>query len=204
MGQRDQRVDVYIDKSAAFAQPILAHLRELVHKACPDVAETIKWGFPHFEYKGIICSMAAFKQHCVFGFWKASLMKDPHNILETIGKTAMGSFGELKSKKDLPADKIIISYIEEAVKLNEDGVNIAKTAHAKAEDIEVPDALAKELKKNKAAMKTYKAFSFTNKKEYVEWINDAKTEATRDKRIATAIEWMAVGKIRNWKYVKTK
>jgi hypothetical protein len=205
MTHTDKRIDAYIARSADFAQPILAHLRALVHKACPDVTETVKWGFPHFEYKGIICSMASFKQHCSFGFWKASIMDDPNNILEKVGKTSMGSLGALTSKKDLPADKIIISYIKTAVRLNEEGINLEKAKPGtSAKTLEVPDAFTKALAKNKEARKTYDAFSHSNKKEYIDWINDAKTDATRDKRIATAIEWMAEGKIRHWKYIKTK
>src|SRR5688572_32247585 len=122
MPSRNPNIDAYIKRSAPFARPIMEHLRELVHKACPQVEETIKWGFPHFEYKGILCSMAAFKQHCSFGFWKATLMDDPNNILERVGKTSMGSLGALTSKKDLPADKVIIAYIKEAMKLNDDRV----------------------------------------------------------------------------------
>ena len=201
----DKRIDAYIEKSADFAKPVMQHLRTLVHKACPDVTETVKWGFPHFEYKGILCSMAAFKQHCSFGFWKASLVDDPDGILERVGKTSMGSLGTITSKKDLPADKVIVSYIKAAVKLNDEGINIEKPKPASSpKELVVPVAFTKALNKNKDARKTYEAFSHTNKKEYVDWVNDAKTEATRDKRISTAIEWMAEGKIRHWKYTKTK
>ena len=115
----DPRVDAYIEKSQPFARPILNHLRQLVHKACPDVTETIKWGFPNFEYKGLLCNMASFKAHCAFGFWKAALMKDSAKFLEPMGKTAMGHFNRLTSVNDLPSDKILISYIKEAVGLNE-------------------------------------------------------------------------------------
>lgn len=113
----DSRVDEYIEGSAPFAQPILKHLRELVHKACPQVQETMKWSFPHFKYKGILCSMAAFKQHCSFGFWKATIMNDPEQILSLVGKTAMGHFDKITSLKDLPSDQIMIVYIKEAVRL---------------------------------------------------------------------------------------
>jgi uncharacterized protein YdeI (YjbR/CyaY-like superfamily) len=201
----DKRIDAYIEKSADFAKPVMQHLRTLVHKACRDLTETVKWGFPHFEYKGILCSMAAFKQHCSFGFWKASLVDDPDGILERVGKTSMGSLGTITSKKDLPADKVIVSYIKAAVKLNDEGINIEKPKPASSpKELVVPVAFTKALNKNKDARKTYEAFSHTNKKEYVDWVNDAKTEATRDKRISTAIEWMAEGKIRHWKYTKTK
>lgn len=112
MGKKDKRVDIYIAKSADFAKPILNHIRELVHKGCPEVEESMKWSFPHFEYNGeILCSMASFKQHCAFGFWKASVMNDPKKLLNAVGKTAMGHLGQIKSKKDLPPDKVMLDYI---------------------------------------------------------------------------------------------
>src|SRR5688572_28075052 len=113
----DPRVTAYIDKSAAFAQPILNHLRQVVHMACPEITETIKWGFPHFEHNGIICNLASFKTHCTFGFWKASLLSDPHRLFSAVGKTAMGHLGQIKSLADLPADEIMAAYIREAVNL---------------------------------------------------------------------------------------
>ncbi|MBA2563407.1 MAG: DUF1801 domain-containing protein, partial [Chitinophagaceae bacterium] len=112
MSTTDPRIDAYINKAAPFAQPILHHIRQLVHKACPQVEETIKWSFPHFDYKGMLCNMAAMKQHCSFGFWKASLMADPEKLLNKIGNTGMGSFGKITSLNDLPSDKILVSYIK--------------------------------------------------------------------------------------------
>jgi uncharacterized protein YdeI (YjbR/CyaY-like superfamily) len=202
MGKRDKRIDAYILKSADFAIPILTHLRELVHVACSEVEETVKWGFPVFEHKGIMCNMAAFKQHCTFGFWKASLMKDKTLIKNAESESAMGHLGKIKSLKDLPSDKVIIAYVKEAAKLNETGAKVAKKKPDKKELI-VPPYFIKSLKTNKAALKTFEAFSYSNKKEYIEWITEAKTEATRDKRMETALEWLAEGKIRNWKYVRT-
>lgn len=203
MPQIDKRIDTYIFKSAEFAIPILEHLRNLVHKACPDVVETVKWGMPHFEYKGaILCGMASFKHHCAFNFWKASIMDDPKGILQTIGKTSMGHFGKIESLEDLPADKTIISYIKAAMKLNEQGVTIPKAKPAEKKQLVVPDYFTRELKKNKKALNTFNDFSYSNRKEYVEWVTEAKSDATRDKRLATAIEWMAEGKIRHWKHVK--
>jgi uncharacterized protein YdeI (YjbR/CyaY-like superfamily) len=201
MGKRDKKVDAYIARSAEFAWPILEHLRNLVHKACPDVDETIKWGFPHFEHKGVVCSMAAFKQHCSFGFWKASLLKDPYKVINIMGKTAMGSFERITSPKDLPSGKILLQYIKEAVALNEQEVKRpVKTTPKGSKTIEVPDYFTKALKRDKKAMATFDGFSYSNKKDYVEWVTEAKTEQTRDKRLATAVEWMAEGKTRHWKY----
>ena len=203
MGKKDPRVDVYIAKSHDFAKPILEHLRALVHKACPDVEETIKWGFASFDYKGPYCSMAAFKQHCVFGFWKAALMKDPVLMSNAKSETAMGHIGRITSLKDLPSDKVLISYLKEAAKLNDGGIKLPKKKVSPENKIlVVPSYFTKELKKNKKAFETFNKFSYSHKKEYVEWITEAKTEETRNKRIATAIEWLSEGKSRNWKYIK--
>src|SRR5882762_10487209 len=125
MATTDPRIDAYIAKAADFARPVLEHLRKLVHKACPGVQETMKWSFPHFEYGGaILCSMAAFKEHCVFGFWKASIMKDPEGILQIADRHSMGHFDRMTSRKDLPSDKILLAYIREAASLNEEGVKL--------------------------------------------------------------------------------
>lgn len=201
MGKRDKRIDTYILKSADFAIPILNHLRELVHVACPDVEETVKWGFPHFDYKGVMCSMASFKQHCVFGFWKAALMKDKKLIANAKSETSMGHLGRIESLNDLPSDSVMIRYIKEAAKLNEAGIKLEKKAPVK-KALVIPTYFTKALKTNKKAQTTFKTFSYSNQKDYVEWITEAKTDATREKRMATALEWMAEGKVRNWKYMK--
>ena len=199
MSTFDKRIDAYIEKSADFAQPILEHLRKLVHKACPDVVETIKWGSPHFDYKGSLAGMAAFKQHCAFGFWKQKLLD-----LKPVEATAMGSFGRIESKKDLPKDKEIIALIHQAMELNEKGIKVPKKPSAPKKEIVVPDDLTKALSKNKKAKATFDAFSHSHRKDYVEWINEAKTEPTRLKRIATTVEWVSEGKGRNWKYERPK
>ncbi|MRG45396.1 hypothetical protein GFS24_09730 [Chitinophaga sp. SYP-B3965] len=195
-----KKVDAYIAKSAPFAQPILEYLREIVHKACPHAEETIKWGMPIFETYGTnLCNMAAFKQHCAFGFWKASLLEDKQGILDT--ENAMGSLGRITSLKDLPSEKILISYLKEADGLNRDNIKVPKAAKEKKELV-TPAELAAALKKNKAAAKVFEDFSYSCRKEYIEWIDEAKTEATKLKRADTAVEWMAEGKDRNWKYKK--
>lgn len=195
----DPRVDAYIEKSAKFAQPILTHLRKLIHKACPDVTETLKWSMPSFEHKGILCGFAAFKQHCTFGFWKQSLMETdafPKN------KTAMGSFGRITSLDDLPSDKVMIELIRQAVELNEKGVKVPKRPAATKKDIVIPLELKKALSKNKTAKAAFEKFSYSHQREYIEWINEAKTDPTRNKRLATTVEWLSEGKSRNWKYEK--
>jgi uncharacterized protein YdeI (YjbR/CyaY-like superfamily) len=201
----DKRLDEYIAKAADFAKPILTHLRQLVHKACPETVETIKWGFPHFEYKGgNMCSMASFKNHCAFGFWLAALMNDKHKILDVAGeKGAMGHLGQIKLLSDLPADEILTFYIHQAMQLIDAGAKLPKKPITeKIKELAIPEYFLEALQKNKKALACFDQFSYSNKKEYVEWIVDAKTEATREKRLKEAIEWMAEGKIRNWKYMK--
>lgn len=195
------QIDHYIEKSADFAKPILEHIRYVVHKACPEIEETIKWGMPSFEYKGLVCGMAAFKAHCALTFHKGNLMNDEHGILSQVGKTGMGQLGKLTSIKDLPNEKILIAYVKQAVKLNEAGVK-KTNKNAKSTSIEVPDYFLKALKKNKEALKTFEAFSNSHKKEYVEWITEAKKEETRISRIEKAIEMLSEGKSRNYKYEK--
>jgi len=198
MPATDPRVDAYIEKSADFAKPILTHLRKLIHKAAPQATETLKWSMPSFEYKGLLCGFAAFKQHATFGFWKQSLLEQDAFPAE---KTAMGSFGRITSKKDLPADAVMIKLIKQAVELNDKGIKIEKKKPAATkQEITVPDILTAALKKNKAAQTTFESFPYSCKKEYVQWITEAKTEPTREKRLATTIEWLAEGKRRNWKY----
>lgn len=193
----DPRVDEYIERSADFAKPILTHLRELVHKAAPNITETMKWSMPAFEYKGLVCGLAAFKQHCTFGFWKHSLLESDAFAAE---KNGMGSFGRITSVKDLPSDKVLIGLIQRAVELNEQGIKVEKKKPAVRKELVVPDDLTSALKKNKAARETFENFPYSCKKEYIEWITEAKTQPTRDKRLATTLEWLAEGKRRNWKY----
>jgi uncharacterized protein YdeI (YjbR/CyaY-like superfamily) len=199
MGKRDARVDAYIAKAADFARPILEHLRTVVHEACPDVEETMKWSFPHFDYKGMMCSMAAFKEHCAFGFWKDELVLGDG----AAGKDAMGQFGRITTIKDLPSKKVLTGYIKKAIKLNDDGVKAPRTTKPKAPKPApvAPNDLAAALRGNAQAAATFEGFSPSHKREYIEWITEAKTEATRLRRIEQAVAWMAEGKPRNWKYM---
>lgn len=198
----DTRIDAYIEKSAAFAQPILHHLRELIHKHCPDVEETMKWSFPHFVYKSRNAfSMASFKQHCAFGFSLSTIMTDTHGLLETENKEAMGSLGRLTMLKDLPSDKILAQYFKQTIKLIDEGVKLPRQIKSpEAPPLEVPDYFMAALRKNKKALAVFESFAPSHRKEYLEWITEAKKEETRDKRMAQAIEWMAEGKPRHWKY----
>jgi uncharacterized protein YdeI (YjbR/CyaY-like superfamily) len=199
MGKRDARVDAYIGKSAEFARPILMHIRELVHAGCPEAEETIKWSHPNFLYKGMMCGMAAFKEHCAFGFWKHSLVVGKE---DGEPKEGMGTFGRITKISDLPSKKVMTGYIKTAMKLNEDGVkNPARVRPAKPKEVVVPDVLAKALRGNQKARATFEKFSPSHQREYIEWITEAKTDATRERRLQTALEWMAEGKPRNWKYM---
>lgn len=201
MKNSDERIDAYIGKSQDFAKPVLNHLRRLVHEVCPNVEETMKWSFPHFNYKGMMCSMASFKQHCAFGFWKTSLMNDPEGILPKDGeREGMGSLGKLTSLEDLPSDEILRIYIAEAMRLNDEDVKKSPKPKAPAKEIVVPPELLEELARNEAAAATFDGFPPSCKREYVDWITEAKTEATRNKRLAQTVEWLAEGKRRNWKY----
>lgn len=197
MASRDPRIDAYIAKSADFAQPILEHLRAVVHAAFPEVEESIKWSCPHFMYQGkLMCSMAAFKQHCSFHFWHG---KDVVGETDTEG---MGQFGKITSIKELPNKKELVAYVRKAIALREAGVTRQRAVPTRKPSPALPADFAALLKKHAAARKTYEAFSPSAQREYVEWITEAKTDATRQKRIATALEWLAEGKQRNWKYQK--
>jgi len=194
----DPRVDAYIAKSADFAQTILQHFRAVVHAACPEVEETIKWGFPHFMYKGMMCSTASFKSHCALNFWKAELL-----MADEANREAMGQFGRIASIKDLPSKKVLTAYIRQAMKLNDEGVPAparVKTAEPRA--LVIPEELTVALRNSPAARQHFEAFTPGKQREYAEWVAEAKTEATRDRRIEQAVEWIAEGKARNWKYEK--
>jgi uncharacterized protein YdeI (YjbR/CyaY-like superfamily) len=199
MNQYDERVDAYIAKSAPFAQEILRHIRKVVHETSPLISETMKWSFPHFIYKETICSMASFKSHCAFGFWKASLMKDPYQLFVD-KESAMGQMGRIEHLKDLPSDKILAEYILEALYLNETGIRIKKAPTSAKAEIEIPIVFSTALDKNLKAKQCFEAFSASHRREYLEWITEAKTETTQLKRIETTIEWLNEGKSRHWKY----
>ncbi|HUQ45850.1 MAG TPA: YdeI/OmpD-associated family protein [Gemmatimonadaceae bacterium] len=200
MGTRDPRIDAYIAKQKDFARPILVHLRDIVHAACPDVEETLKWSSPHFMYKGgMMCGMAAFKEHAIFGFWKGSLIEGVSPNRNN-GGTAMGNFGCLTSVKDLPGRKQLTALIKEAMRLNDEGIVVARPKRAAKPEAVVPPELAAALKRNKPAAAQFDGFSPSNRREYIEWVDDAKREETKAKRVAQAVEWIAEGKARNWKY----
>jgi uncharacterized protein YdeI (YjbR/CyaY-like superfamily) len=198
MARKDPRIDAYITNAAAFAQPILRHLRNLIHAGCPEVEETVKWSMPAFTYQGPLCNMGAFKAHCIFGFWKHALILEPPANGET--KRAMGAFGRITSLDEIPADHIMLRYIRKAAELNAAGVKLPGRPKTATKELKLPDYFLAALKKNARARTTFEQFSYSHKKEYLEWLTEAKREETRQRRLETTVAWLTEGKPRNWKY----
>jgi uncharacterized protein YdeI (YjbR/CyaY-like superfamily) len=176
----------------------LKRLRALVHDGCPEVEETMKWSFPHFVHHGILCSMASFKAHCAFGFWKEELM-----VGGGADAPVKGQFSRLSTVKDLPTRATFLRLVREAARLNEEGVKPpARATPPKSRSVRAPADLLAALRNNPAARVAYEEMSPSHKREYIEWITEAKRNETRKRRVADAVEWMAEGRIRNWKYVR--
>lgn len=195
MATRDPRVDAYIERAPDYARPILVHLRDVVHAACPQVEEDIKWGSPFFLHHGMLASMAAFKAHACFGFWRGK------ELFPDGGEAgAMGNFGKLASIRDLPAKKTLAALVKQAMALNESAAPRPQKIVRPKPDARPSPAFAAALKADRKATAAFAAFSASGRREYIEWVDDAKREETRDRRIAQAVEWIAQGKARNWKY----
>lgn len=198
MSRHDPRVDAYIAGSAEFARPILNKVRELVLAASPRIEETLKWSAPSYTYQGkILCSMAAFKQHASFGFWQHALV-----LGDGEPRDGMGSFGRMTCVQDVPSARKLAPLFRRAMQLIDEGVPSAgaRKSRTPKPPPETPPDLAAALKKHAAARKAFEAFAPSHRREYVEWITEAKREETRQKRVAQAIEWLAEGKQRHWKY----
>jgi uncharacterized protein YdeI (YjbR/CyaY-like superfamily) len=198
MARKDPRIDRYVTKAAPFARPILRHLRKIVHAGCPEVEETIKWQCPSFSYHGIMCGMAAFNQHCAFGFWKTELLFDGDRAAD---REAMGNFGRITSLADLPGDAKLISYVRRAAKLNKAGVKSPRTKPKKKPAPKIPNYFRDALRKNTKAGQTFERFSPSQQRDYVEWLTEAKRDETRDQRLKMSMLWLSQGKPRNWKYM---
>jgi hypothetical protein len=199
----DPRIDAYIDEREPFAQPILRHLRHLVTEAVPEVVETTKWGMPFFEYRGVLCGMAAFKRHATFTIWKGHLIAEVAELYGDRSNQAMGTFGRIGSLEELPADEQIIDWLRQAAELNARNVKVPqRTRQAARPEATPPDDFVSALDGNEAARITFESFSPSQRREYVEWIEEARTDSTRQKRLATAIEQLSEGKARHWKYQK--
>ena len=203
MPKRDPRVDAYIAKSADFAKPILTHFRAVVDDACPDATENIKWSTPSWDYAGsLLCSMAAFKQHCSFGFWKANLLTLNG---KPVGIGADGQLSHITSVKDLPSRAVLVRLVKQAARLNADGVKesvMSGRSRTPKPPLPVPEDFQRALARNRKARDTFAAFPPSHQREYIEWIASAKREETRAERLATSLEWLAEGKPRNWKYMR--
>ncbi|MFI5178110.1 MAG: YdeI/OmpD-associated family protein [Vicinamibacterales bacterium] len=197
MPSRDPRIDTYIRNAAPFAQPILTRLRTIIHTACPDVVETIKWRVPSFEHQGILCGLAAFKAHCGLGFWKQKPLEEG---LSAADARALAQAGGMTSIDQLPDDRALVRIVRAAAKLNEDGVELPRRKAGTKPPLKTPAFFLAAVRKNKKALATFRAFSSSHQREYVEWVTGAKTEETRSRRLATAVTWMAEGKSRNWQY----
>ena len=197
MGKKDARVDAYIEKAAPFARPILKRLRKWVHESCPDCVETIKWSMPHFQYGGrMFFGMSAFKAHCSFGFWHPMLRGEDTSL------EGARRFSDVKSLADLPSEGDFVKLVREGMKLTDAGVKAPPKPKRERAAIVVPPALEAALAKNKKARATFDGFSYSHRKEYADWIAEAKRDETRAVRIKQAIEWLAEGKPRHWKYLK--
>jgi len=198
MSQHDPRVDAYIAKAAEFARPILQRLRATVHAACPEAEEAIKWGMPNFLYRGkILCNMAAFKQHVAFGFWQGAAL----DLGDAASDEAMGQLGRISKLSDLPGKRALSGWIQQAMALRDAGAKRPATKTGKPKPpVTVPADLAAALKKNKRAQATFNAFPPSARRDYVEWIVEARREETRRRRLDQAVEWLAEGKRRHWKY----
>lgn len=208
MATHDPRVDACIARSAEFARPILECVRERVHETCPEVEETIKWGMPTFMHAGaILCSMAAFKRHASFGFWKHALVVGSDttvqgNASKDEASKGMGSFGRLVSVRDLPQKRQMAAYLRKAMSLNEQGVKVpgVRKVAAPKPMPEVPEDFANVLRADAKVLATFEGLAPSYRRDYLDWILEAKREETRTRRIAQAVEWLAEGKSRNWKY----
>ena len=200
MARHSPEVDAYIARSAGFAQPILSRIREAFHAGCPTLEERLKWGVPSFEHKGLLGGMAAFKKHVAFGFWKSRLMK---GFSERFAAAPRASFmaGRVESLVDLPPRRVLVAFVKEAVRLNEAGVKEPRPSRpVRPARISVPRDLTLALAANARARDTFDAFPPSARRDYVEWISEAKAEATRSRRLETTVLWLAEGKRRNWKY----
>jgi uncharacterized protein YdeI (YjbR/CyaY-like superfamily) len=198
----DPRIDAYISGCAPFARPILTHLRKLVHENCPNAQETIRWGGPFFECNGqLMCFMAGFKEHCRFGFWAREMRGVARKAGGAPENGAMRALRRITKIEDLP--RAMGSYIKQAAVFASSGKQtspIAARTRKPKPELPLHPEFAAALKDNKKAAANLKAFPPGRRREYVEWISDAKSDETRARRISDAVKWIAHGKSRNWKY----
>lgn len=199
MAKKDPRIDAYIDEAAEFARPVLKRLRKLIHQGCPDAVETIKWGSPFFEYKGLLCGFAAFKAHCSLFFWRDIEVSQFLPKTNTAG-AGMGQFGKIASLQDLPKESVIVACVRSAVEQRDSPKSAPKRARKPAKEVPVPAELKDALATNTKAAETFDNFAPSHRREYILWITEAKRPETRAQRLKTTLEWLSEGKGRNWKY----
>jgi len=203
MAKKDPRIDTYIAEAAPFARPILKHLRKVIHQGCPNAVETIKWNSPFIDYRGLLCGFAAFKAHCALFFWRG--IEVGHLLPKTnTADAGMGQFGKISSLADLPKDSVLLACVRSAVAQRDAPDSKPKRTKKPAKEMPVPPDLKKELAANASAAATFNKFSPSNRREYIEWITEAKRPATRQQRLKTTLEWLAEGKPRNWKYLECR
>ena len=198
---RSKQVDDYIAQAAPFARPILRHLRQLIHRGCPEAEESIRWNHASFSYRGkLFAGLGTFKAHATFGFWH----RDMEKILAQAGlhtDDAAGLLGRLTSLNDLPNDRTMLRFIKAAVALQDSG-KPARAVRKSKPELPVPPLLADALRQNRRAAAAWEKFPPGAKRDYIEWITEAKRDETREQRLLTTIEWVGEGKRRNWKYEK--
>lgn len=204
--EKNSKVDEYILNAAVFAQPILSKMRSIIEEAEPHIEETIKWGFPCFTYRNkIICSVSAYKNHCVFRFWQGSSLEDSDGILAKVGETEMGELSKIKKIEDLPDSEVIVKYIREAIELSQKGSSKKPMSKEKKLTVDLKSVDLPEIFSSfPIQAEKFDSLSPSHRKEYISWIFEAKTEETKLKRIKTMMEWLLEGKSRNWKYEKNK
>lgn len=190
---REPRIDAYIAKARPFARPILEKIRERIHAVMPEVEEAMKWSHPTYCKDGkIVLGTAAFKEHAAVNFWRGQELG-----LDT-RDGAMGQLGKLTSVEDLPKD--LDRMIARAAELSTRAPKPRKTKHEPRPQPVMHPEFAASLERAPKARASLEAFSPSAQREYLEWIAEAKQDATRQKRIASAVEWLSQGKRRNWKY----
>jgi hypothetical protein len=203
MGAKDPRVDSYIAEAGEFARPILKHLRKIIHQGCPEIVETIKWGCPFFDYRGLLCGLAAFKAHCSMFFWRDIDVSRWLEKTNTAGG-GMGQFGKIASMADLPKDAVLLACVRAAVEQRNSPASKARRARRPAKEPPVPADLKKALAANAKAATTFKNFAPSHRRAYLDWISEARQPATRERRLRTTIEWLTEGKPQNWKYLEQR
>jgi len=186
---KDPRVDAYIAKANDFAKPILKQIRAALHRGHPAVSETIKWGVPAYvDERGILCMTAAFKQHCAWVFWTG---RKPATVEAT-------QLRRITSVKDLPSPRELVAVVKGAA--TRPAPSKEKTVKRAAAPVKLPAYFLAALRRNPKAREAFDAFPPSHRREYIDWIDSAKTDDTRQRRLTTALAWIASGKSRNWKY----